>query len=183
MADDSRSDQELIDAIGQGDAAAFESLYRRHREWVLRLAIRLGGGDPNTALDVLQETFLYVLRKLCDDTAERFQLTGQFTSFLYPAVKHIAIRQRERSRRMGPIDGVDPQARPQPHDATADIEAVLVRLPEEHREVVMLRFVDGLSLEEIAAALAVPVGTVKSRLHHALRKLRDDPATKKFFEP
>ncbi len=50
------------------------------------------------------------------------------------------------------------------------------------REVVLMRFVDDLSLQEIAAALAIPTGTVKSRLHNALATLRDDPRTRRYFE-
>jgi RNA polymerase sigma-70 factor (ECF subfamily) len=55
-------------------------------------------------------------------------------------------------------------------------------LPAAHREVLMLRFVDGFSLNEIAGALEIPLGTVKSRPHHALDSLRQDEQTKKFFE-
>ena len=56
-------------------------------------------------------------------------------------------------------------------------------LPETHREVVLMRFVDGLSLDEIATALDIPLGTVKSRLHNALNALRADPRVRKYFEP
>jgi RNA polymerase sigma-70 factor (ECF subfamily) len=59
---------------------------------------------------------------------------------------------------------------------------VLAALSEEHREVLLLRFVDGLNLGEIASALEIPLGTVKSRLHNALTTLRKDPRTKTFFE-
>ena len=55
-------------------------------------------------------------------------------------------------------------------------------LPEAQREVLLMRFVDGLTLAEIAEALAIPLGTVKSRLHNALRALRDDPRVREYFE-
>jgi RNA polymerase sigma-70 factor (ECF subfamily) len=55
-------------------------------------------------------------------------------------------------------------------------------LSEEHREVLLLRFVDCLSLAEIAEAIEIPLGTVKSRLHNALELLRQDERTKEFFE-
>jgi len=58
----------------------------------------------------------------------------------------------------------------------------LKRLSEEHREVLLLRFMDGLDLAEIARAMDIPLGTVKSRLHNALGTLRADPRTKQFFE-
>ena len=60
---------------------------------------------------------------------------------------------------------------------------VLAGLPEEHRETLWLRHVDGLALAEIAEMLEVPLGTVKSRLHNGVRMLRDDPRTRRFFEP
>ena len=59
---------------------------------------------------------------------------------------------------------------------------VLASLSTEQREVLQLRFVDGLSLAEIADAMEIPLGTVKSRLHNALTSLRKDPRTKNFFE-
>jgi RNA polymerase sigma-70 factor (ECF subfamily) len=58
----------------------------------------------------------------------------------------------------------------------------LANLTGEHRETLQLRFVEGLSLAEIAEAMDVPLGTVKSRLHHALRTLRDDKRTRSYFD-
>lgn len=57
----------------------------------------------------------------------------------------------------------------------------MAALPETHREVVLMRFVDDMSLGEIAEALGIPLGTVKSRLHNALETLRHDPATRRYF--
>ena len=65
---------------------------------------------------------------------------------------------------------------------TDDLRFVLTALPEEQREVLLLRFVDGLSLAEIAEAMNIPLGTVKSRLHNALQTLRQDQRTRNFFE-
>jgi RNA polymerase sigma-70 factor (ECF subfamily) len=64
---------------------------------------------------------------------------------------------------------------------SGDLEAVLASLPEEQREVVLLRFVDGLSLAEVAEVMAIPLGTVKSRLHNALKTLREDERTRELF--
>jgi RNA polymerase sigma-70 factor (ECF subfamily) len=58
---------------------------------------------------------------------------------------------------------------------------VLANLPLKQREVLLLRFVDGFSLDEIADALEIPLGTVKSRLHTALNTLRDDPRTRELI--
>jgi len=184
QSDDARPDEALVALINQGDPNAFETLYRRHRDWVVQLAGRIAG-DQSLALDVLQETFLYLLRKF-----PGFQLTCQFRSFLYPAVRNLAIAARVKAARSQADGCVDPdqlEAEPQATAGNSPSERarlvdVLKGLPEPQREVLLLRFVDGFNLDEIAAALEVPVGTVKSRLHHALAALRQDPRTRSFFE-
>jgi len=175
---ESLNDEMLIALINEGDDSAFDALYHRHRHWVAGLAYRLLG-DHSLAMDVLQETFLYVLRKF-----PGFKLTCQFRSFLYPAVRNLAIAARKKAARLQDSEGIDlnqMQAPPEPADAGTDrahLATVVAGLPEGQREVLLLRFVDGLSLNEIAAALEVPLGTVKSRLHHALETLRQDGRTR-----
>jgi RNA polymerase sigma-70 factor (ECF subfamily) len=183
---DPRSDLELIDAINAGDSAAFEALYRRYRDWVVALAYRVTG-DRDAALDVMQDTFLYVLRKF-----PGFTLSCQFKTFLYPAVRNLAIQRRRKGQRFaGGEEALDAiAATPEPAGgesrgegaARERLSGVLSGLSEGHREVLLLRFVDGLSLQEIAEAMGLPLGTVKSRLHHALATLREDPHTKEFFD-
>lgn len=177
--EDPRNDAQLIDACNAGDAAAFEALYHRHRDHVVRLAYRFTG-DRDAALDVMQETFLYLLRQF-----PGFELRAKLTTYLYPVVKHTAIRGREKHDR-AMNDPRDPPRRPEKaseiHTAEGDLGALLGHLSQDHREVLLLRFVDGFSLDEIATTLEIPVGTVKSRLHHAVAKLRENPATKIFFE-
>ena len=181
--DDLRTDAELVALGNQGDADAFEVLYRRHRDWVANLAFRFTG-DRDLALDVLQETFLYVLRKF-----PGFTLTCQMRSFLYPAVRHLALAARRKAGRWVPADDEWLAGLPAPvpvaeGDHAREARAGVVRaLPDGQREVLLLRFVDGLSLAEIGEALEIPLGTVKSRLHHALDALRRDERTRNFFEP
>jgi RNA polymerase sigma-70 factor, ECF subfamily len=175
------SDRELITAINGGDAAAFEILYFRYRDWVTGLAFRFTG-DSDAALDVLQETFLYVLRKF-----PGFRLTANFKTFLYPAVRNLSIAARRKAERYQASEEALQQLENAPAPissdlASADLGTVLAALPEERREVVLLRFVDGLSLNEISEAMAIPLGTVKSRLHNALQALRQDERTRAFFE-
>lgn len=174
---DPRQDDVLIEAINSGDAAAFAALYGRYRDWVMRLAWRFTG-DRDDALDVLQETFAYLLAKF-----PGFRLSASMTTFLYPVVKHIAIRLRDKRRRFVGADDVlaTLAARKPPADARAELAAVVAGLPEGQREVVLMRFVDGMTLAEISQGLAVPVGTVKSRLHNALRALRSDGRTRTYF--
>ena len=178
-AEDPRSDQQLIAACNSGDAAAFEAIYRRYKDWVVSLAMRLTG-DADQALDVLQETFIYLLSKF-----PGFVLTSRLTTFLYPAVKNIAIHHRRKRDRIkgGGDERLESLPAPTPAPAAnADLVEVISALSETHREVVLMRVVDGLSLEEVAQALSIPLGTVKSRLHTALAALRRDERVRRFFQ-
>jgi RNA polymerase sigma-70 factor (ECF subfamily) len=171
-------DEELLQRANGGDADAFETLYRRYRDWVHRLAWRCTGNEQD-ALDVLQETFIYLLTKL-----PGLRLTASMTTFLYPVVKHLSLNLRRR--RHPETDEETLLAIPAPAGPPApqaDLAAVLAGLPQEQREVILLRFLDDMSRDEIAAALDVPLGTVKSRLHRALETLRHDPRTQDYFLP
>lgn len=179
---EARSDLELIAAINRGDAAAFEALYFRYRDWVASLAHRFTG-DEDSALDVMQETFLYVLKKF-----PGFRLTANFKTFLYPAVRNLSIAARRKAARYQAraADHAELErlaAPPTNRTAEGDLEFVLANLPHEQRELILLRFVDGFSLNDVAQAMDIPLGTVKSRLHNALQSLRQDERTRNFFEP
>lgn len=182
--DDPRSDLDLIDAVNAGDAQAFEALYHRHRDYTLRLAMRYTG-ERNLALDAVQDSFVYFYKKF-----PGFVLTAKLTTFLYPVVKHNALSLKQKARRaQGDTSDEALKAQPGPgsdptrsHDAD-DLHTLLSSLPGAQREVLVMRFVDGLSVEEIAKALDIPPGTVKTRTHHAIKKLRESPAAKKFFSP
>ncbi len=177
---DTRTDLQLIAAMNRGDDRAFDVLYFRYRDWVTSLAYRFTD-DESLALDVLQETFLYFLKKF-----PGFTLTAQFKTFLYPAVKNLSIAARRKTERHQSTEGELAALENEPatearSDSGGDLAIVLGSLSMEQREVLQLRFVDGLSLAEIAEAMEIPLGTVKSRLHNALTSLRKDPRTKNFF--
>ncbi len=173
------SDQELIELINKGDADAFETLYRQYRDWVYHLAWRFTGNRQD-ALDVLQETFIYLLGKF-----PGFNLTASMTTFLYPVVRHISLTVRSKSCRFtsdeGILNEIIAPALNESHSSRSELAAVLAVLPDEQREVLLMRFFDGMNLQEIATALNIPAGTVKSRLHNALKGLRDDRRTKDYF--
>ncbi len=163
-------DARLVDAANGGDRRALETLYDRHRDWVGRLALRLTG-HRDDALDVLQETFLYFFRKF-----PGFEKRARLRTLLYPVVRNLAIDAGRRRRRYATAAPAPEAAAPEPRSPAAErekLEARLASLDAGHREVVLLRFADDFSLAEIAAALEIPLGTVKSRLHHALRQLKD----------
>ena len=173
------SDQELIELINQGDPDAFEALYRRYRDWVYRLAWRFTGNQQD-ALDVLQETFTYLLGKF-----PGFSLTASMTTFLYPVVKHISFTIRNKSRRFTSdeeiLSELTAPALKNTQSSRSELAAVLTILPDEQREILLMRFVDDMTLEEMATALNIPLGTVKSRMHNALQRLRHDRRTQDYF--
>src|SRR6185295_4973454 len=109
------------------------------------------------------------------------------TSLLYPAAKHTALAlKRKRLRlQMLPEEIEIPAAAEGPDQpaARAELAAALSGLSDAHREVLLMRFVDDMSLEEIATALAIPLGTAKSRLHHALQGLKEDSRLRRYFDP
>lgn len=158
-------------------------MYLRYREWVMRLAFRFTR-DRDSAFTVLQETFRYVAEKL-----PGFTLTCEFRTFLYPVVRNLALMECRRANRVfrlrERLASFPKTSGKEPDFADGDaLETLLDVLSVEHREVVMLRYLEDFNMQEIAVALEIPVGTVKSRLHHALKLLRDSPRTRHcFFRP
>ena len=178
---DERSDLELVAAANAGEASAFEAIYQRHRDWVVNLAYRFCG-DRELALDVLQEAFLYLLKKF-----PGFELRCELRSFLYPVVMHVALNARKKAGRYEASGEVEElfeglEAPRSETDGEEELRAALAKLPVKQRETVVLRFMEGMDLAEIAVALEVPLGTVKSRLHHALEALRKQPGLRDLFE-
>ncbi len=173
------ADQKLIKRINRGDLEAFETLYHRYRDWVYSLAYRFTR-DHEIAEDVLQETFTYLLKKF-----PGFRLTCRMTTFLYPTVKFTAVKMSQLHRKNAGIDE-PPNEIPIPSveqsgTSRSELARVFSSLSDAQREVVLMRFVDCLNESEIAKALNIPAGTVKSRLHNALQKLRQDERTRQYF--
>ena len=188
---DRRSDRELVELCNRGSrdeaVQAFETLYRRHRDYVTRVSLRFGA-DREGAVDVLQETFLYLLKKFPPEGGG-LVLTAQLRSLLYPVAKHLTLSSLRQRTRIDDSEEFDPDRLPAPGGTDpaerdpARLSAALARLSVERREVVLLRFVDDMSLQDIADTLSIPLGTVKSRLHLAVRELRESPEIKDFGKP
>lgn len=188
---DRRSDKELVDLCNHGNrdeaVEAFEALYRRHRDYITRVSLRFGA-DRELAVDVLQETFLYLLKKF-PPAGEGLVLTAQLRSLLYPVAKNLTLSSLRQRARIDATEEFDPdrlpaQASAEPAERDpARLSSALSRLSTERREVLLLRFVDDMSLQNIADTLSIPLGTVKSRLHLAVRELRESPEVKNFGTP
>ena len=172
---DRLTDAELVEICNSGPRGeaieAFESLYRRHRDYVTRVALRYCS-DREIAADTLQETFIYLLRKF-PPSGEGLVLTAQLRSLLYPVARNLTLTALRQWRRIE--QDAEPDQLPDPRAVDAEHEnlaKIVAGLSPRHREVLLLRFVDDMKLNEIAQALDIPLGTVKSRLHTAVRALR-----------
>ena len=182
---DPRSDEALVGICNEGDAraaaVAFEALYLRHKDFVLRVALRFVP-DVDTALDVLQDTFVQLLRQF-PPSSEGLRLTAKMTTLLYPIARNAAISARRKASGLPLAVEVAPDDLPAPPAREADgIGRLLAELPAGQREALTLRFVDGLTLEEIAQALDIPLGTVKSRLHLGIAALKSSPLARELLE-
>lgn len=161
------SDPELVERANRGEVEAFEVLYRRYRDWVVALAER-HTGNRDDALDVLQDTFAHLFGRF-----PGFVLTAQLKTYLYPVVRHLSLDRIRRRRPEVDVDTLaDTLPAPPASSAGSDLGNLLATMPAAQREVLLLRFGDDLSLAQIAEALGVPIGTVKSRLHAALSALK-----------
>ncbi len=174
-------DQRDIELANRGDVSGFESLYYRYRNWVYQLALRFLGGRDADALDVLQEVFLYLQGKF-----PGFKLSCSMRTFLYPAVKHLSIRARDKGVKFqGGDEALDllpgGEGIGSGDNIREELAAVMAVLPVEQREVVLMRFVDEMSLKEIAEALKTSDNTVKSRLYRGLDALKDNCAVRRYF--
>jgi len=164
------TDQQLVSAANRGDRQAMTALYQRYRDWVYAFALHLCG-NAEDAQDVLQDVFLYLFDKF-----PGFELGCRMKTFLYPVVRNLSLSAIRKRGRLVPLDAAAGQAQPDAQqDAAARLEfaELVADLPEVEREIVILRFSDGMSLQEISDQLGIPLGTVKSRLHRALGRLRN----------
>ena len=169
-------ERELIGRAQAGEVIAFQRLAGQHAAPLWRCALALGK-DSHWAEDLVQETLVEAWRSLA-----RFDGRCRFSTWLYGILRHRFLkgRRHQNAARLSASNALGQEpctAWPPDRSAEASEDAQRVRravasLPEGHRSVVELRFFAGATLDEIAAALGCPLGTVKSRLHHALEKLR-----------
>ncbi len=165
---DTTGDQELVRRAAAGDREAFAVLFQRYAPRVYRTALRITG-DPGEADDATQEVFLRL-----HDQLHRFEERSSFSTWIYRVTVNMAIdRTRASARRPASIEGVDAPGSGRAGDSAerGDLEravlGALSGLSEKLRTVLVLRYLEELSYEEIADVLECSSGTVKSRLARA----------------
>lgn len=159
-------DPAVVRAAAAGDLAAFEVLVRTYEEPLWRF-LRGLVTDPQLAEDLAQETFLRVHRKL-----GTFAFRARFSSWLFQVARNLAVdalRARER-RSLLPLR-VGPQTPPPGVELRTEMQAAVASLTPKLREALLLVEVLGFTCREAGAILGIAEGTVKSRLHHARRRL------------
>jgi RNA polymerase sigma-70 factor (ECF subfamily) len=170
-------DAVLVARCLKGDRAAFEPLVTRYERVLFSVALRLTG-DYEDARDATQNAFVRAYEHL-----ESFDPARKFFSWLYRIVVNECLNLRRARRPNEPlVESIETQAggaleavaQSETHDR---IQAALMRLTQEYREVVVLRHFADLSYEEISEALGVPDKTVKSRLFSARKRLAELLAT------
>jgi RNA polymerase sigma-70 factor (ECF subfamily) len=180
------SDESLMLRYRDGDVRAFEMLVTRHRKPVFNFILRFVR-DTAQAEDVTQETFLRLVKG-----ADAYERQARFTTWLYTIARNLCIDAARRGKHRkaasldAPIDedagaslldlvpdgaaGVDRQA--QSRELAQRLRQAIESLPDEQREIFLLREVADLQFNEIAAVVGCPENTVKSRMRYALEKLR-----------
>ena len=180
-------DLALVDSAKAGDAGAFKALVIRYQRKVYAVALGIVK-DPDQAWDVAQEAFVRVHRHLPE-----FKGDSAFSTWLFRIATHLAIDsvRKERQSQKDDLDdvresdlsgggegimstplGSDPGENALRRELARKMEAALTALPAIHREILVLRELEGLSYEELASRLGIQKGTVMSRLFHARKKMQ-----------
>lgn len=183
------ADRLLVERARSGDHAAFRVLFDKYHKRAFSVAYGVLKNRQD-ALDVVQEGFVKVHKHLGN-----FEGSSSFYTWLYRIVMNLAIDSLRRRKVTRPVEYDDairrdsdlgggddailarmldanPRKAAIRRELVAKIDAALAELPDYHREVILLREIDGLSYEEMAEVLDVPKGTIMSRLFHARKKMQ-----------
>lgn len=181
------TDLELVERVQSGDAGAYEVLIKRYQHRVYAHVVRLTG-SPEEAADLTQDVLVKVYCSL-----NRFRGQASFQTWLYRVATNLCVdrhRRRQRSPQVAQSletareDGDEPALEPPDWDRNPERSALtgelqtkvreaIRQLSDKLRPVVVMHDLEGLSYEEIAAALQIPLGTVKSRLFNARAALKE----------
>jgi RNA polymerase sigma-70 factor, ECF subfamily len=171
--------RDVVEACQRGDDDAFRVLFETHKDRVYSIALRYSGNSA-AAMDIAQDTFVKLLSNI-----GQFRGDSSFESWLYRLVVNTCLDHHRKRRRFLPLledgleEALDIFRAPREsalhemlrEEQTERVQQVVAQLPEEQRIVVVLRYTDGLSYEQIADLLGCRRGTVASRLNRAHKAL------------
>lgn len=178
------SDAGLMELVKQGDYSAFDELYNRYHIGIRSFLFSMTW-DRDFAEDCVQEVFVCLYR-----ARDRYEPTGKFSTYIFQIAKNCYLSQyRKKKRRPGEVslsqDGlkvfesiraserVEPEVHLIEEYRRWRIRCAIESLPEKQKLVFVMCHFEGMKYEEIAEVLAIPVGTVKSRMSTAIRTLRE----------
>ena len=183
MGGSAAADAEVVQKARAGDHQAFRVLVERYQGRAYGLALRVLR-DEEAARDAVQDAFLKAYGSL-----DRFEGRSSFYTWLYRIVMNLCLDRKRRDRsdrevewndevatgleQEGALAGEAPDVAAERRELRELITEAIATLPEDARRTIQLREIDGLSYQEIAAALGIPKGTVMSRLHYARRRLQE----------
>ena len=181
-----RSDHELVRESRRGDREAFRELVERYQRKVVSVALGMVHNRED-AIEIAQETFVKAFENL-----GKFKGESSFYTWLYRIVVNRAIDFQRRERRhptvaledQSPLGhgfedtlsaerSTDPYEQAQSHEIGDRVSAAVNELTPDHKAVILLREVEGLSYDDISRVMQCSKGTVMSRLHYARKKLQD----------
>lgn len=176
------TDVEILSEVADGDIDAYGQIVNRYRGRLYNFIFRFVG-DRETSEDIVQETFLRAFRK-----REEYRAIANFSTWLFTIAGNLAkseLRRRKRWRFLSlnkdeesdtgldlPDESYRPDRVAESSMADVQIQQAILSLPENYRQVVLLRDVEGLSYQEISKIVKCPVGTVKSRVNRARIRLQ-----------
>lgn len=176
---DSSADQQLIRRVQQGDKKAFDLLVLKYQHRIINLVSRFVR-DPNDALDVAQEAFFKAYRALPSFRGDSAFYTWMYRIAINTAKNYLVVQSRRpvereqdlaESEQIALESALNDIATPEHLLLTDEIGTTILKaiedLPEDLSTAITLREVEGLSYEEIAAVMACPIGTVRSRIFRA----------------
>ncbi|MBS2028126.1 MAG: sigma-70 family RNA polymerase sigma factor [Deltaproteobacteria bacterium] len=178
-------DDELLEKARHGDGAALDALLARHERQIFRFGLRMCGSEED-AREVLQETLMAAFKNL-----PGFRGEADLSTWLYQLARSFCIKSRRK--RVGEpathealegdamsalaSEAPSPDAQAHARELGDVLQAAIRALPDDYREIVILKDVEGLSADEAAKVLDEDVAAVKSRLHRARMQLRHNLAT------
>ncbi len=176
------SDLELVHRTQRGDSEAFSELVRRHQQVTYNLAYRFMR-DATQAEDMAQEAFLKAFRLL-----KGFRGDSSFSTWLYRVTSSVCLTELGRRKRRGEVE-LQPthhkQATVQPSysfDMPEHIRRCVTQLSDRYAEIVTLYYLKGISYDEIAEAMDIPMGTLKTWMFRARKQLRSIVETEIFSD-